>query len=245
MQRRQQHAQQVAQRGNVMVNHNTVTWTNTVTTGATALHIPVSNGTVSTNGTMFTVTGGTAQMINTAMTNQMLAQINQTQAALMSQGGRMVLNSEMELELPDGTIIDVRADGSYEIIDADAKIKYKGNPLREFNRYINASDMLEEFVGFVGEVGGINKDGFLQLPIELFIRWLILRAAEQDGDEAPEDESVLKASLTAPKALPAPPQPVWRNCKCCGRFVTKRKAEHGLFFCSTEHFERFSDKVLA
>lgn len=228
--------------GNVTVNNNVVTWVSTGTSSANALHIPVSSTTMSTNGSIITITGGTATTINNAMHQQMLAQLNQSQIALMSRNGRVKLDSECEIELPNGTIIDMKADGSYQIIDQDAKIKYKGNPLREFNRYINASDLLEEFVDFVASVGGINKDGFLNLPIELFIRWLIIRAAEADGDDAPEDEKALKAH---PALLPAPAVMAisYRNCKCCGRFVTRKKADHGMLFCSAEHFERFEAKI--
>ncbi len=246
--RQAQQAAHIANQGNISVTNNVVTWVNTSSTTGTAapgLSIPVTSGTISSNGTIFTIHGGTAQHINSVMQNQMLQQINQSHANLLAmRGGNMVIDREMTLELPDGTIIEVKDDGSYAVVDADAKVKYKGNPLREFNRYINASDLLEEFVDFVGSVGGIDKQGFFDLPVELFIRWLVIRAAEADGDDAPEDEAVLKASL-APKALPAPAPKVWRNCKCCGKFVTKKKAEHGLFFCSTEHYERFSDKVMA
>jgi len=147
---------------------------------------------------------------------------------------------EIDINLPDDTLISVKADGSYKIIDTDGKIKYKGNPLREFNPYINASDMLEEFVDFVASVGGVSKRSFLDLPIELFIRWLVIRAAEADGDDLPEDQSNL---LTHPALLPAPVKKQVAQCKCCGRFITKKRAIHSIFFCSTEHLDIFSQKI--
>jgi hypothetical protein len=237
-----QHAAQIASQGNVTVANNTVMWINTSAgTASSGLHIPVNSGTISTNGSMFTITGGTAQTINHAMQQQMLAQLNQAHQNLMMRADRMKLSTACKLELPDGTLVDVQADGSYQILDADAKIKYKGNPLREFNRYVNASDLLEEFVDFVASVGGINKEGFLGLPVELFIRWLVIRAAEADGDEAPEDEMALKAH---PALLPAPTAAIsYRNCKCCGRFVTRKKADHGMLFCNAEHFKKFEEAL--
>lgn len=147
---------------------------------------------------------------------------------------------DYEIELPDHTIISIKADGSYKIIDDGGKIKYKGNPLREFNPYINSSDLLEEFVDFVASVGGVSKKNFLNIPIELFIRWLVIRAAEADGDDLPEDQTSL---LAHPALLPAPKHAHSAQCKCCGRFITKKRASHGILFCSTEHFDEFSQKM--
>ena len=53
-----------------------------------------------------------------------------------------------------------------------------------FNRYLNGSDLLEEFIKFLGEEK-VRQGEALQLPIELFIKWLVVRACEQDGEEAP------------------------------------------------------------
>lgn len=146
------------------------------------------------------------------------------------------------IELPDGAILDVKQDGSYEIVDQDAKVTYKANRVREFNRYVNASDLLEEFIDFVDEVGGINKERFLALPIETFIRWLVLRAAQADGETLPEEETAITQSVLA---LPSPTRRLARNCKCCGRFVTRKRAENGVFFCSTEHFARFEEMLVS
>ena len=153
---------------------------------------------------------------------------------------RVEAGQPARIELPDGAIIDVKADGSYEIVDKDAKVTYKANRVREFNRYVNASDLLEEFIDFVDGVGGIDKERFLALPIEAFIRWLVLRAAQADGESMPEEETAITQSVLA---LPSPIHRIKRNCKCCGRFVSRRRADNAMLFCSTEHFARYEEKL--
>lgn len=78
----------------------------------------------------------------------------------------------------------------------------------EFNKYINTSDLLQEFIAFLG-TQKVHKDEIMGLPIELFIKWLIIKACEVDNEEP---------NVTL--ALPAPqPKP---RCLGCGRFVTKQ-----------------------
>lgn len=57
---------------------------------------------------------------------------------------------------------------------------------RAFNRYLNGSDLLEEFIGFCG-AERVNKAEFLNLPIKLFMMWLILEAAKEDELDPPQD----------------------------------------------------------
>ena len=149
---------------------------------------------------------------------------------------------DLDITLPDDAVISVKSDGSYKITDENGKIKYKGNPLREFNPYVNASDLLEEFVDFIASVGGITKQSFFNLPIELFIRWLIVRAAEADGDDLPEDHTTIlqHPALLSHKKAKIPPR-----CKFCGRFITKKRESKSIFFCSTEHFSIYSDRAMA
>lgn len=76
-----------------------------------------------------------------------------------------------------------------------------------FNKYVNGSDLLEEFILFLG-TEGVRQGDLMNLPIELFIKWLIIRACEEDQVEP---DVVL--------ALPAPtPQP---RCLGCQRFMPK------------------------
>jgi len=206
--------------------------------GTTPTYIAsVMGGGGGTSGMYIATTGttSTTAAIGFITSNQLVSYQNNN--------GRLTVQSgiDSEIALPDNTIISVKADGSYKIIDDGGKIKYKGNPLREFNPYINSSDMLEEFVDFVASVGGVSKRNFLNIPIELFIRWLVIRAAEADGDDLPEDQTSI---LNHPALLPAPIQKQSAKCKCCGRFINKKRASHSIFFCSTDHFDEFSRKML-
>lgn len=108
--------------------------------------------------------------------------------------------------------------------------------------YVNASDLLEEFIDFVDGVGGIDKERFLSLPIETFIRWLVLRAAQADGESLEDEQREIEQSVIA---LPTPAKihRIKRNCKCCGRFVSRRRADNAMLFCSADHYARFEEKV--
>lgn len=148
--------------------------------------------------------------------------------------------SACEIELPDGAIIKLDEKGDVEVLDDNAKIIYKGCPVREFNRYVNASDLLQDFIRFVGSLG-VRQSEVLNIPIELFINWLIFKAAEQDNDQPPED---LTPPQSHPKLLQA------KNCnspKClyCGRFIRKDYAEKGFNFCDGVHASQFVDNLVS
>jgi hypothetical protein len=98
-------------------------------------------------------------------------------------------------------------------------------PPREFNRYINASDLMEEFIRFLG-TQHVRQGEVMGLPLDLFIKWLIIRACEEDQEE-PNVELVL------------PPRPAQPHCLGCGRFV-KRHAPARLCdsSCASRHFAR-------
>ena len=98
-------------------------------------------------------------------------------------------------------------------IDVESEYDVKGKRLRrpaplEFNRYINGSDLLEEFIAFAGEHGA-RQDDVLELPVELFVKWLIVRACEEDQEEPPE--------VIEPRALRRP-QP---RCLGCQRWMRR------------------------
>lgn len=98
-------------------------------------------------------------------------------------------------------------------------------PPRAFNPYISASDLLEEFIGFVGTEGVRQRD-VLALPIDLFVRWLIIRACEED-----QEEPNVTLDLPAP-----PPQP---RCLGCQRFMARATPLplHGQR-CASLYFDR-------
>lgn len=95
------------------------------------------------------------------------------------------------IKLPDGTIIETQVDGSYTLTDTDAKVIYRANRVREFNRFINASDLMAQFVEFCGKEAGVGRGEFLDLPLKLFIGYLITEAAKADGEPEPKDIKLL------------------------------------------------------
>ena len=101
---------------------------------------------------------------------------------------------ERTISFPDGTVIDVKSDGSFQINDADAKVTYRANRVRDFNPYINASDKLEAFIKFCGEIG-VSQGQVLDIPIKHFIGWLIVEAARADGEDANQLAAQLKTDL--------------------------------------------------
>lgn len=122
--------------------------------------------------------------------------------------------------MPDGSVIHCDK-GKFRIEDAAATITYKANRVREFNRFLNASDLLQAFIKDVGRAGARQAD-VLSLPLELFINWLILKAAEQDQDK--------------PAALIKP------RCRWCARFISRARATAGILFCGEAHAVKFMRK---
>lgn len=141
---------------------------------------------------------------------------------------------EHKLILADGTIIYVEKDGSFKIDDKNAKTVYRGCPTRDFNSYINASDKLEEFIKYCGEVG-VKQGDMFGLPLELFIKWLVIEAARADGEKTDVQVNVLAA-------LPDYSVP---RCDNCGRFIRKKMKEAKMFFCGPKCFGKKQKKVLA
>ena len=76
---------------------------------------------------------------------------------------------------------------------------------QEFNKYVNASDLLEQFIKDMDALG-LTQEEFLTLPVNAFITWLIMKAAVADGESA-----------------------MWR-CASCGRFT-----KEGLVACNSNH----------
>jgi len=78
---------------------------------------------------------------------------------------------------------------------------------REFNRYLNGSDLLEEFIEFLG-TQGVKQCEVMSLPVELFIKWLIIRACEEDDEEP----NVVMPTLPSRDARRI-------RCKYCGQYM--------------------------
>lgn len=95
---------------------------------------------------------------------------------------------------------------------------------KEFNKYINASDLIEEFIKFAG-VEGLKAGEVLELPMELFIKWLVIRACEEDKEEP---------NVTL--ALPGPP--VQPRCLGCGQWMRVTPAMLHTQRCAEFFFSR-------
>lgn len=137
------------------------------------------------------------------------------------------------VNMPDGSFIEVDAHGNYQLNDDAAKVIYRANRIREFNRYLNASDLLEEFIREVGRLG-VRQHQVTEGLFGVFLHWLILRAADQDQEEAPPGVFPVAKHpglLAAPSKVP--------RCRQCGRFVKRKAAAAGLPFCDEWHMAVF------
>lgn len=130
--------------------------------------------------------------------------------------------------LPDGSELIIDENGNYVINDQNARISYKANNNRNFSPHINASDMLADFLRDAIKSTGIGKEEAMQLPVRLFISWLIIEAANRDGDDVPDDIKPLAADPDIIK-IKRP------RCLKCNRYIPRLHANNGFMFCSPEH----------
>lgn len=146
---------------------------------------------------------------------------------------QLPINSEFKL--PDGSILKIDDKGNYQIEDKDAKVTYQANRIREFSPYLNASDLLAQFVKYVGSLG-VKSGEVLSLPIELFINWLVIEAAERDKDPLPDGV----VSIEKHKIIRQLKKP---KCLQCGKFIPPIHAKNRFLFCGIEHGSRYAKKV--
>jgi hypothetical protein len=123
----------------------------------------------------------------------------------------------------DGTVISLDDKGNVQVDDSNAKVVYKANTIRDFNKFLNASDLLEQFIRFTGTFG-VRQSEVLNIPIETFINWLIIEAAKMDGEQPPD--------------LPLIQKKEYKRCLCCGKFISNKMASISKF-CSPKHFEKY------
>lgn len=138
-----------------------------------------------------------------------------------------------QIELPDGAVLDVKKDGSYTIADKDAKVTYRANRVRDFNRFMNVSDRLEEFVKFCG-AQGVHKEDMLVLPLKLFVAWLVIEAAKADKTPPPAEV----------KLLPDLRKAVTPRCPGCGKFLPHYAQAIQVPFCAPPCFERHYNRMV-
>lgn len=140
-----------------------------------------------------------------------------------------------EYTLPDESILRIDDKGNFRVIDADQKVIYQANRIREFNPYINASDLLEDFIRDLGDLG-VRQGEVLRVPVLAFVHWLIRKAAQKDGDP-------LEQLPPIQAALPAPMKKILHRCNSCGRFIKMSWAAHNIFFCSPQHMQALITKI--
>ena len=138
----------------------------------------------------------------------------------------------INIRMPDGGFLEVSKDGSYVLNDKDSKVIYRANRIHDFNPFLNASDKIEEFIRFCGSVG-VKQDEMMDVPIRLFIAWLVIEAAKADGEPEPADVPLLP-DLKA-RAKP--------RCRSCGRFTSRKLQLRKLEFCRPVCFESALVKI--
>lgn len=128
------------------------------------------------------------------------------------------------IDLLDGTSLFVENNGSFRIEDAMTKVRYKAAPERDFNPFINASDKLEGFIDYCA-THGVTKEEMAEIPVKLFINWLIIEAAKADREATPDLP-----------LLPAPKEK--QECVICSLPVLEEKWKRGLRHCSVSCYEK-------
>lgn len=216
------------------ISFNNSPWVGYITTATSNVYPMIITGTTtgrtsstSTNISTNISTSGTTGVIDISAVLESMARdigLSMKERVFRPQKG-------WKVETEDGTIIDIDSLGNISVCDKDARIIYKSNRIREFNRYLNASDLLEDFIRFAGK-NGVRQGEVLQIPIEIFINWLIIEASKADGEEPP--------------ALPLenPLKRDYDRCLHCGRFISKQKAKLAKF-CGASHYERYLESIEA
>lgn len=141
------------------------------------------------------------------------------------------------IEMPNGSAIELLATGNFRITDKDAKVTYMANTNREFNPYVSASDLLGEFIRFVGRLR-VARELIPQLPLGLFVNWLVIEAARRDNDPVPSDVEPIEEHRLLKRVV----QP---RCLACQRFVRRALAARGFQFCNAEHAGRYYQQLTA
>lgn len=156
---------------------------------------------------------------------------------LMVEGGRgriqfrrdegPLADQPIDIQLPDGSVVHVAQDGNFVLDDADARVVYEANRNKAFNPYVNASDLLAKFIRYCGQ-HGVRSDQMKDLPVGLFVNWLIVEAAEADRDPVPVDV------VPTPKLLRRMVRP---RCLGCGRY-RRRDYPYCAPPCAAQHYRR-------
>lgn len=131
-------------------------------------------------------------------------------------------------KMPDGSKVILDHQGGFRVDDAKARVIYQANRVREFNPFLNASDLLDEYITELAPLG-VRQDQVLNLAIEHFICWLVHKAAERDCDAPPKD---------VPKLPPPEAFRIERRCRSCGRFIRAAYLKAQIYFCTPAHMQK-------
>jgi hypothetical protein len=158
----------------------------------------------------------------TAKLKDSLAFCHFNKIAIPNTGCRLILPNDVQVKIDGQT-------GGITIDDADRKVFYEAAP-RGFNKYLNASDTLEDFIRYLGRMD-VRQRHVMAMPLGLYINWLIIEAAEKDGDTADDLKPKLTEGVASLKAQP--------RCLFCKRFIAQARHEKGINFCCSTHMDRY------
>lgn len=130
------------------------------------------------------------------------------------------------LEMPDGSVIEVDEHGNWVIRGDDATIRHRAHWNRDFNPFVNAGELVADFIDYVRVEVGLRPELISQLPLGPFVNWLIIEAAERDGDPIPDGVRPLPED----RRLVGEIHPRCRR-PGCGRFVRQDWARNGYLYC--------------
>lgn len=140
---------------------------------------------------------------------------------------KLTLNHGWEIVSNNGIVVSLDDKGNIKVDDSNAKVVYRSNNIRDFNKYLNASDLIEQFIRFTGTFG-VRQSEVLNIPIETFINWLIIEAAKMDGEAPPDLPLIEKKKIE-------------NRCACCGKFI-KKSVSVMAKFCNPEHYQLYLNK---
>jgi hypothetical protein len=223
-----------------------------VTFGALAVNASATTPTIwataaTTNTVIYTSSTGSSTCYNIALPAAYGAMTISYDASDYSGGPDILRITDGRLDIPqgralriclaDGSCIHVDNKGNFRVEDSGAKVIYKASRVREFNPFINASDLLAEFIRYVGTLD-VKRSEVQGLPLGLFVNWLVIRAAETDDDPIPSD------------IVPVPQHRLLRarinpRCIACQRYIPRTFAAQGFAYCNPQHAERHHRKLIA
>jgi hypothetical protein len=188
-----------------------------------------SGGYIVVSGVTFTTTGTTTWLpISTTATG---SQVDIYQIPKEVEAP-VLLQKNTIYKMPNGSEVIIDNDGGFTVNDKDAKVIYRANRVYDFNPFLNASDLLEEYIQELAPQG-IRQDQVLKIPIIHFIYWLLHKIAEKDNEPVPKDIPRLPRIGFDSNGLR-----VYSRCLNCGRFINTAYANARIYYCSPDHMSK-------